>query len=151
MIGTVRRGAGELLELPVRHRGVVLGRPVDAILDESLRRVLGLVVVCRDQAHRFLPLAAATVAADEIALDSPLLLLEERELAYYTLKGSRLGSLVGTIVVRRGAALGVLDDLVIADDGVIEEVRVSTSAGMRSVLYDAKVGFSAVRRASAAR
>jgi hypothetical protein len=151
MIGTMRRGAGELLELPVRHRGVVLGRPADAILDESLRRVLGLVVVCGDQAQQFLPLAAATVTADEIAVDSPLHLLEERELAFYTLRGSRLGSLIGTMVVRRGAALGVLDDLVIADDGVIEEVRVSTSAGTRSVPYDAKVGFSAVRRASAAR
>ena len=53
------RAAAELLSLPVRLHGIQLGRPVDALLDARVDRVLGFEVLCGDGAHRFLPFAVA--------------------------------------------------------------------------------------------
>ena len=60
--------ADELLRLPVRMHGIQLGRPVDVLLDPDGRRVVGLDVLCGDEVHRFLPLAAAELAAEEIGV-----------------------------------------------------------------------------------
>ena len=76
------RSLSELLRLPVRTRGIVLARPVDAVVDEA-HKLVGFEVVSRDGAHRFLPLAAADVRDDELAVSSALVFLEEREIAYY--------------------------------------------------------------------
>jgi hypothetical protein len=72
----------ELLRLPVRTRGIQLARPVDAVVD-SFHRLVGFEVVSRDGARRFLPLAAVDVREDELSVSSSLVLLEEREIAYY--------------------------------------------------------------------
>ena len=86
--------ASKLLRLPVRVRGIEIGRPVDAIVDQAGTRVLGLEVLCRDDEHRFLPLTAAAVAADEIAVESALTLLSEEQLDFYRRRGVRLRELV---------------------------------------------------------
>src|SRR2546428_13872012 len=72
------RGA-QLLGLPVRMHGIPLGRPADLVLDLENRRSVGLVVLCGDDAHRFLPLAAARVTDTEIAVSSALMLIDETD------------------------------------------------------------------------
>jgi hypothetical protein len=74
---------GDLLALPVRMRGISLGRPIDVLLDETGERVVGFELLCGDGAHRFLPFAVADIRDVEIAVASALTLLEERDLDYY--------------------------------------------------------------------
>ena len=88
------RPAAEVLGLPVRVRGIQLGRPVEALLDASIDRLLGFEVECGDGEHRFLPLSVADLGPDEITIDSALQLIDERELDWYrrhTRRLSRLG------------------------------------------------------------
>lgn len=116
--------AEELLLLPVRHNGIRLGRAVDVILDVPAGRVLGLDVLCGDDAHRFLPLAAARIRPDEIAVGSALTLLEGSQLDYYRRQGSPLRALRGHAVSRARAPAGLLRDVVVCEDGQIEALLV---------------------------
>ncbi|NUR76584.1 MAG: hypothetical protein HOQ28_09920 [Thermoleophilia bacterium] len=77
------RSASEVLSLPVRLHGIQLGRPVEALLDPASDRLLGFEIVCGDGARRFLPFAVARLGTDEIALDSALALIDERDVGYY--------------------------------------------------------------------
>src|SRR5215510_1331011 len=80
-----------LLSLPVRTRGIQLGRPLAALLDESGERLVGLELLCGDGAHRFLPYSVVDVRDDEIAVESALMLLDERHLAFYRERARSLG------------------------------------------------------------
>jgi sporulation protein YlmC with PRC-barrel domain len=122
---------GDLLALPVRLHGIDLGRTVDVILDLDVRRVLGLEVRCGDDSHRFLPLAAARVHDGEIAVGSPLTLLDE--LPFYRARGHGLGALRGARVANAGGELGTLRDVVFDGDGAIRELVVATQTGERRV------------------
>jgi len=82
--------AEALLRLPVKVRGIQLGWPVDVILDAGGVRALGLDVLCGDDVHRFLPLAAADVRGNAIVVDSALTLLTDAEREYYHTRGSAL-------------------------------------------------------------
>jgi hypothetical protein len=124
-------GVDELLGRPVRHRGIVLGRAVDAIVDERAGRVLGLDVLCGDGEHRFLPLAAAVVRPAEIGVGSPLLLLDGRELDFYASRSATFRSLQGRPVLRRRAKLGKLVDLLLGIDGAIDALVVTGEGRMR--------------------
>jgi hypothetical protein len=84
------RAASELLSLPVRMHGIQLGTPVDALLDERADRLLGFEVLCGDGARRFLPFSVARLRADEIALESALTLIDERDLGFYRRHSRRL-------------------------------------------------------------
>ena len=84
------RAVSELLSLPVRMHGIQLGRPVDALLDAHVDRLLGFEVLCGDGARRFLPFAVAKVQANEIALESALTLIDERDIDYYRRNSRRL-------------------------------------------------------------
>lgn len=105
----------ELLRLPVRLHGIELGRPVDIVVDVGARRAVGLELVCGDRAHRFLPLGAATLTTDEIALDSALAVLDDG--AFYRERGRALSELRGSVVSRGGEEAGHLDDVVVGDEG----------------------------------
>ncbi len=87
------RLAAEVLALPVRLHGIQLGRPVEALLDPSVDRLLGFEVECGDGEHRFLPLSVADVGTDAITIDSALQLIDERELDWYRRHTRRLSSL----------------------------------------------------------
>ena len=102
--------SGDVLALPVRMHGIGLGRSVELIVDVDVRRVLGFEVRCGDDTHRFLPLAAAHVHDAEIAIASPLTLLDE--LAFYRARGRGLGALRGARVANAGGAVGKLRDVV---------------------------------------
>jgi hypothetical protein len=91
--GMELRLASGAMALPVRFGDIVLGHVVDVILDSRLERALGFEVRCGDEEHRFLPLAAATLAADEVVARSPLALLDEPELSFYAERGASLRAL----------------------------------------------------------
>ncbi len=125
------RPAEELLRLPVRLHGIQLGRPVDLILDLRGERALGLDVLCGDEVHRFLPLAAAKVGEDEVTVRSALTLLEEAELAFYRDRASQLSALRGVELVRDGQAVGRLRDVVVGAAGALEGVLVEEDGELR--------------------
>lgn len=121
--------AEELLSRPVRFNGIELGRPVDVMLDLEARRAVGLELRCGDESRRFLALGAATVEADAIEVDSPLVLLDESELRFYRDQARTLRALRGTSVEERGRAIGVVRDVVLGEDGAIEEVVLADGPG----------------------
>lgn len=131
-----RVNVSELMRASIRVRGIPLGRSVDAILDRGRRRVLGLEVHCGDAERRFLPFSVATLGARDLQIRSPLVLLEEQQLAFYKERGTTFRALRGLAVARRGKLLGTLKDLVLGDEGAIAEVVVATAAGARRVPYD---------------
>ena len=91
----------DLLALPVRLRGIHLGRPIDLLLDRQGFRAVGLDVLCGDEVHRFLPLPIAAVADGAITIQSSLGLLEEHELAFYRSRALALSSLRGRAATPR--------------------------------------------------
>ena len=135
----------KLLALPVRLHGIQLGRPVDLLLDRDTLRTVGLDVLCGDEVHRFLPLPTASVSDDEIAILSPLVLVEEDELAFYRSKTFALSALRGRPVQRKGRDLGALGDVVV--DAASELVAVVV-AGKR-VASDGELRLAATRRSPA--
>lgn len=88
-----RRRAAEVLALPVRLHGIQLGRPLEALLRPDRDSVLGFEVLCGDGAQRFLPFAVARIEDGEIALDSALTLIDERDADYYRLRSRKLSEL----------------------------------------------------------
>ena len=140
----------ELLRKRVTMHGIPLGRPVDVIVDPG-GRALGLDVLCRDEIHRFLPLAAAEVGAEEIMVSSPLTLLEDAELAFYRKRGTTLNSLRGGTVMRGETPVGKLDDLELTSDGAVAAVLLRDGESRRRMPFASDVRLSpASRRAPAA-
>ena len=119
--------SGNVVSLPVRLHGINLGRAVELVVDLDVRGVLGIEIRCGDDAHRFLPLAAAHVRDGEIAVASPLTLLDE--LAFYRGRGHGLGALRGARVATAAGKLGTLRDVVFDADGSIRELVIATPAG----------------------
>src|SRR5438067_1369773 len=105
------RSGAELLGLPVRLRGLQLGQPSDLLLDREGMRAVGFDVVCRDEAHRFLPFPTAGISEEAITITSPLVLLEADQLAFYRSRSFTLSSLRGRPMERRGRSVGVLRDI----------------------------------------
>ena len=118
-----------LLRLPVRLRGIELGRPVDLLLDDEARRVIGLDVLCGDGGHRFLPLSAVRILRDEIEVPSALLLLDEPDLMFYRRRCLTLSSIRGS----RVGSHGTLADVELAGDGSVDAFVVETASGVRHV------------------
>lgn len=142
--------AERLLRLPVRVRGIQLGRPTDLVLDRDRRRVLGVDVLCGDDARRFLPFSVATVGPDALDAPSPLVLLAEAELSFYTRRGSTFAGLRGKEVARRGVALGTLVDLELGADGAVTAAVVAAEGGTRRVELAPDVELAPPRRVRAA-
>ena len=99
------RLAAELLELPVRLHGIQLGRPLDALVDLEDDRLIGFELLCGDEARRFLPFSVARVREAEIAVESALTLIDERDLDFYLRRSRRLSDLAYAepVVDERGA------------------------------------------------
>jgi hypothetical protein len=106
------RRAEELLTLPVRVRGIEVGRPVDLIVDRDRSRALGFDVLCGDEAHRFLPFAVAAVREDEIEIFTPLVLLDFGQVGFYREQADWLRE-----------QNGELRELVVAADGALGRRR----------------------------
>jgi hypothetical protein len=149
--------AEELLRRPIDVNGIALGHVTDLIVDLDGRgdasnpSALGFDVVCRDGVHRFLPFGAAVIGADAITIQSPLLLLEEAELAFYRSRGATLRSLRGSPVGQSGAAVGLLADFEVARDGALAAVVADDRGRRVRVPFDADVRIGRTsRRAPAA-
>lgn len=106
------------LQLPVRLRGIQLGRPTDLLLDTDDWHVVGFVVRCGDESTRFLPYAACQAGSDQIAVASSLLLLED--VAFYEKRGVSFRSLLDGEVMGGG----VLQDVILGAGGVVDELEV---------------------------
>jgi hypothetical protein len=104
------RAASELLSLPVRMHGIELGRPVEALVDATADRIVGFEVICGDETRRFLPFSVVDLRPRELALDSALTLIDERDLGYYRERSRRLSD------------LGYADPWV-DDEGLVHETR----------------------------
>jgi hypothetical protein len=128
--------ADELLRLPVRLHGIQLGRPVDVLLDGEARRAVGLDVLCGDEVHRFLPLAAAELTAEEIGVRSAFLLFDDAELAYYRKQGRTLRGLRGVMVEDGRRPLGLLRDLELSEDGTVGRLLLDANGAKRWVVAD---------------
>jgi len=116
------RPATELLRLPVRLRGIRLGRPIDLLLDPVEWRALGFVVHCGDENSRFLVFAAADLLEDAIDVSSVLLLLED--VGFYRDRSRSLRDLLGDEL--RDLLVGPdgsIEALVVERDGVVQEIE----------------------------
>jgi hypothetical protein len=91
----VNRRAEELLNLPLRFRGIELGRAVDLLVHRDATHALGFDILCGDQAHRFLAFAVATVKEDAIEIESPLVLLDFGQVGFYREQATTLSELNG--------------------------------------------------------
>ena len=121
------RSAAALLQLPVRLRGIRLAQPVDLLLDTASWRALGFVVLCGDDATRFLPYAAARTGDDEIAVGSALTLLEDVD--FYRRRSESLRAVIGMPLHRGAAPFGTLRDVLLAEDGVAAALVVDRPEG----------------------
>jgi hypothetical protein len=139
----------ELLSLPVRLHGIQLGHAVDLLLDRETLRAVGLDVLCGDDVHRFLPLPTATVSRQEIAILSPLVLLEEDELAFYRSRAFTLGSLRGRPVESKRNTMGKLEDVVVASDGRLLALLVERSGRTERIPFGASVRLAPASRTAA--
>jgi hypothetical protein len=144
------RTADSLLQLPVRLRGIQLGRPVELVVDLDGRRAIGVEVLCGDGSKRYLPLAAARVRDDEIAVGSSLLLFAETDLAFYRRRACTLGELRGRPVERGGRPLGALVDVVLTPMGAVVELLVEQGGQQRRVPFDDSVAIAGRGRVTAA-
>jgi hypothetical protein len=120
----------KLRRLPVRLRGILLGRPADLILHPSAPRLLGLDVLCGDGTHRFLPSSASTVREGEIEVSSPFVLLDLPPDSLYRSQARLLSRLVGTTLGDDGA---VLRDVVLGPGWTIDELVLEDARGRRRV------------------
>lgn len=78
-----------LLDLPVRHRGITLGRVTDVLLDGA-GTPIGLAVLSVADEEAFLPWPSAEPAEGEVLVPYPLTLLSEAELGFYRLSSRSL-------------------------------------------------------------
>jgi hypothetical protein len=129
----------QLLRFPVRLNGLDVGRAVDLIIDPAHGRALGIDVLCRDDVHRFLPLAAAEVDDKEIRLSSPFALVDDTGFDFYRDRTSSLRSLKGRHVERRGRDLGELQDVLVSGEGKIEAFLVQSGDDSAEVPLDPEV------------
>jgi hypothetical protein len=120
----------KLRRLPVRLRGILLGRPTDLILHPSAPRLLGLEVLCGDQNVRFLPSSTAVLREQEIEVGSPFVLLELPSDSLYRSDARPLSSLIGMPFGEDGA---VFRDLVLGPGWTIQEVVLEDGCGERRV------------------
>ncbi len=141
--------AEHLLGLPVRLHGVQLGRPVELLLDRETLRAVGLDVLCRDEAHRFLPFPTATVREEGIVIPSPLFLLEEEELDFYRSRTVALSELRGRAVNWNGRTLGTMRDVVVATSGDLVDVVVETNGEIARIPFDTALEFAPESRSAA--
>jgi len=138
--------AADLLGIPVRLHGILLGRPTDLLLDASARRVLGFVIESGDDAARFLPFAASQPGEDTIAVASALMLLDD--LAFYRKHGVSFRSLLGIRIERENAFAGTLIDMHLDLAGDVVELELDNDgAHSRIVASDARFTPSAATAA----
>ncbi len=123
--------AAGLVGAPVRSHGVLLGRPIDLLLDAAGRRVIGFVVESGDETPRFLPFAASQPDEVAIAVGSALMLLDD--VGFYRKRGASFRSLLGTAIERGDLAAGTLADMWVASTGEVVELEVDVDGARHRI------------------
>jgi hypothetical protein len=72
----------QLLDLPVRHHGITLGRVTDVLLDAE-GSPIGFAVLSVGDEPAFLPWPSAALDSDQVRVPYPLALLSGGELEFY--------------------------------------------------------------------
>jgi hypothetical protein len=119
--------AAASLRLPVRLHGIQLARPTDLLVDVESWIAVGFVVRCGDESVRFLPWAASQPSAEEIAVGSSLMLLED--VGFYERRSVSFRSLVGGTIPLGG----VLRDLYVGDGGIVTELEIERDGELRRI------------------
>ncbi len=119
--------AAASLRLPVRLHGIQLGRPTDLLVDVGSWHVVGFVVRCGDESVRFLPWAASQPSADEIAVGSALMLLEDVD--FYERRSVSFRSLVGGEIPLGG----ILRDVYLDEGGAVTELEIEHDGELRRI------------------
>jgi hypothetical protein len=83
-----------LIGMPVRHRGITLGRVRDLLVDDR-DRPLGLEVLSVADESAFLPWPSHELGQGEVIVPTPLSILSEHELEYYRRIGRSVRVLLG--------------------------------------------------------
>ncbi len=130
-VEAVPSSALSLLGVPVRLHGSRLGRTADLLVDTQRWRVLGFVVDCGDELQRFLPFAASQPGPGEIAVGSPLMLLDD--VGFYRAHALSLRAILGAGIVRGGRLAGPLSDLVVARTADVDELEIDVDGRPRRV------------------
>jgi hypothetical protein len=143
------RSAAELLTLSVRLRGLALGRAVDLFLDRDDLRLVGIEVLCGDDEHRFLPVAAAKLADVEIAITSPLVLLESPQVEFYRSRTFSFGAIRGCPVRRRDREVGVLRDVRFDGELAVTAIVVELDGREDTLPFDDSIRFDPRSRSAA--
>jgi hypothetical protein len=138
--------AAGLVGIPVRVHGILLGRPVDLVLDAAGRRVLGFVLESGDDAPRFLPYAASQPSPSSIEVGSALMLLDD--VSFYRKHGLSFRSLIGTEIERENVSVGALIDMHVDRAGAVAELEVEVD-GVRSRIPAAGSSFAATAATAA--
>lgn len=125
-MGAAELTASAALQLPVRLRGIQLGRPTDLLLDVEAWQALGFVVLCGDEVIRFLPYATAEIEDDELRVPSALMLLDGGE--FYEERGASFRSLLDGEVEG-----GVLRDVVLGPRGEVVALELDRGDGPERV------------------
>jgi hypothetical protein len=99
--------------------------------------------------HRFLPFPTAAYEEGEIAIRSPLVLLEEKELDFYRTRTLALGEMRGRSVDQGGRDVGRLRDVVLDSSGALVAVVVEAD-GLTSRIAAEETLKVAPRRRTAA-
>jgi len=116
----------ELVGRGVRLRDVRLGEVADVLLDRSGRRALAFEVLCRDGTRRVLPLPAAEIRPERVAVGSALVLMED---GFYRARCLGLQELRGAPLL----AGGTLEDVVLDEDGQVLAIVAETPDGRREL------------------
>jgi hypothetical protein len=80
---------GQLLDLPVRHHGITLGRVTDVLLGKN-GAPIGLAVLSVADEPAFLPWPSADFDPDQVRVPYPLALLSGGELEFYRVSSRSL-------------------------------------------------------------
>jgi hypothetical protein len=143
------RTGDEVLGLPVRLHGIQLAKAVDVLLERDRLRAVGLDLLCGDGEHRFLAFPTAAIDAEQIAVLSALVILEEEELDFYRSRAVALSSLRGGSVQYKGKDLGRLVDVVIGPAGELRALLVEQHGRTVRMPYDGRLTVAQKRRSAA--
>jgi len=119
--------AAASVRLPVRLHGIQLGRPTDLLVDVESWHAVGFVVRCGDDSVRFLPWAASQPLADQIAVGSALMLLEDVD--FYKRRSVSFRSIVGGEIPLGG----VLRDVYVGEGGAVTELEIERDGELRRI------------------
>jgi hypothetical protein len=134
MTEAVRTHAGAMIGRSVSWRGVRLGAPIEVFLDHAVQRAIGLEVQCDSGTRRFLPFAACRLEQAGIVVTSPLALLEEQSLSFYRDRALPLTRFRGSLVLADDHSIGVVQDVVLGDEGYVEALVVQNGSAARELV-----------------